>query len=151
MIKEYIDWLRTNRGFSENTVKNYNRTIVKFDNYLKSVSLNRWGANQCENIKLYLIDSYIKTQRLQGKDVRTCNNYLACIKSYLRYCLIQDKNVEDYRKVMFAREPKKKIDALTDEEVKKLFNYFRKQKAVTKTAEIIKTRNLVIMQLLIYT
>ena len=128
MIREYIERLKNNRGFSENTVKNYNRTILRFDRYLKNISLNRRGANECENIKLYMIDSYIKNQRLQGKDVRTCNNYLACIKLFLRYCLINDKEVEDYRKVMFAREPKKKIDALTDEEVKALFNYFKSVK-----------------------
>ena len=151
MIRKYIERLRNNRGFSENTVKNYNRTIVRFDKYLKHVSLNTRGANECENIKLYMIDNYIKTQRLAGKDVRTCNNYLACIKLFLRYCLINDKQVEDYRKVMFAREPKKKIDALTDEEVKKLFNYFKKQKPKGKMGELIKTRNLVIIQLLIYT
>lgn len=151
MIREYIERLKTSRGFSENTIKNYNRTIVNFDRYLKSVSLNRRGANQCEKIKLNLIDSYIKKHRLEWKDVRTCNNYLACIKLYLRYCLINDREVEDYRKVMFAREPKKKIDALTDEEVKKLFDYFKKRPHKTKTEEIIKTRNLLIMQLLIYT
>lgn len=65
--------------------------------------------------------------------------------------MINDREVEDYRKVMFAREPKKKIDALTDEEVKKLFDYFKKRPHKTKTEEIIKTRNLLIMQLLIYT
>lgn len=65
MIREYIERLKTSRGFSENTIKNYNRTIVNFDRYLKSVSLNRRGANQCEKIKLNLIDSYIKKHRLE--------------------------------------------------------------------------------------
>lgn len=151
MIREYIERLRANRGFSENTIKNYNRTMVRFDKYLKKVSLNNRGANECENIKIHLIDSFIKNQRIDGKDVRTCNNYLACIKLFLRYCLIQNKQVEDYRKLLFAKEPKKKIDALTDDEVKKLFSYFREIKAKNKKEEIIKTRNLVIMQLLIYT
>jgi integrase/recombinase XerD len=151
MIRKYIERLKANRGFSDNTCKNYNRTMVRFDKYLKKISLNTRGANNCEKIRLSLIDSYIKSQRLAGKDVRTCNNYLACIKLYLRFCLINDKEVEDYRKVMFAREPKKKIDALTDEEVKRLFKYFRTQTPKGKYGELIKTRNLVILQLLIYT
>ena len=151
MIREYIERLKANRGFSDNTCKNYNRTMVRFDKYLKKISLNTRGANNCEKIKLNLIDNYIKSQRLAGKDVRTCNNYLACIKLYLRFCLINDKEVEDYRKIMFAREPKKKIDALTDEEVKRLFKYFRTQTPKGKYGELIKTRNLVILQLLIYT
>lgn len=151
MIKEYLERLKSIRGFSENTVKNYARTIYRFDDYCRAVSFNSWGVNDCENIKIHLIDSFINKQRFNGKDVRTCNNYLACIKLYLRFCILKDRDTEDPRKIMFAREHKKKIDSLTDEELNKLFSYFKNVKAKTHTEEIIKTRNLLIMQLLLYT
>lgn len=151
IIKEFELRLRENRGFSENTVKNYIRTINFFDSYLKLISLWKWGVEQCEKIKLMDVNLFIQSQKNKKKDARTCNNYLACIKNFLRFCLIAWYNVEDYRKIIYAREIKKKIDSLSDEECEKLMKYFRKIKCKNQKEELIKTRNLCIVQLLLYT
>ena len=54
-------------------------------------------------------------------------------------------------RIMYAREIEKKIDSLTEEEATKLIKYFRKIKCLNEKEEIIKTRNLCICQLLLYT
>lgn len=151
MIKEYIERLKDNRGYSINTIKNYTRTINLFDRYLKSITFKKWGADNCENIKIHHVETFIQKQRLQNKDALTCNNYLACIKCYLHFCLLCDKDVLNYTKLTFARVQKKKIDSSTDDDIQKLFNYFRNQEPDDKFWEMVKYRNLVIMQLLIYT
>ena len=51
IIKEYELRLRENRGFSENTVKNYTRTVGMFDKYLKKITFS-WGVEEPKNIKL---------------------------------------------------------------------------------------------------
>ena len=51
IIKEFELRLRENRGFSENTVKNYTRTIKIFDKYLKKITFS-WGVDDPEKIKL---------------------------------------------------------------------------------------------------
>lgn len=151
IIDNFVNRLGENRWFAKNTVANYKRTIVLFDNYLKTVSLwNRW-VEQCEKIKLMDVNLFIQSQKNKKKDNRTCNNYLACLKNFLRFCLIMWYNVEDYRKILYAREVKKKIDSLTDEECEKLMKYFRKIKCKNEKEELIKTRNLCIVQLLLYT
>lgn len=151
IIDNFVNRLGENRWFAKNTVANYRRTIVLFDNYLKTVSLwNRW-VEQCEKIKLMDVNLFIQSQKNKKKDNRTCNNYLACLKNFLRFCLIMWYNVEDYRKILYAREVKKKIDSLTDEECEKLMKYFRKIKCKNEKEELIKTRNLCIVQLLLYT
>lgn len=151
IIDNFVNRLGENRWFAKNTVANYKRTVVLFDNYLKTVSLwNRW-VEQCEKIKLMDVNLFIQSQKNKKKDNRTCNNYLACLKNFLRFCLIMWYNVEDYRKILYAREVKKKIDSLTDEECEKLMKYFRKIKCKNEKEELIKTRNLCIVQLLLYT
>ncbi len=151
IIDNFVNRLGENRWFAKNTVANYKRTVVLFDNYLKAVSLwNRW-VEQCEKIKLMDVNLFIQSQRNKKKDTRTCNNYLACLKNFLRFCLIMWYKVEDYRKILYAREVKKKIDSLTDEECEKLMKYFRKIKCKNQKEELIKTRNLCIVQLLLYT
>lgn len=151
IIDNFVNRLDENRWFSKNTVANYRRTIILFDNYLKSVSLWGWGVEQCEKIKLKDVNLFIQQQKLKKKDARTCNNYLACIKNFLRFCLIMWYNVEDYRKILYAREIKKKIDSLSDDECERLMRFFRKIKCKNEKEELIKTRNLCIVQLLLYT
>lgn len=151
IIDNFVNRLDENRGFAKNTVANYRRTLVLFDNYLKAVSLwNRW-VEQCEKIKLMDVNLFIQSQKNKKKDNRTCNNYLACLKNFLRFCLIMWYKVEDYRKILYAREVKKKIDSLSDEECERLMRFFRKVKCKNEKEELIKTRNLCIVQLLLYT
>lgn len=151
LINDYVEWLIDNRWFSINTVKNYERTLNLFDRYLKSVSLWKRGVEQCEDIKLMDVNLFIQQNKNLWKDTRTCNNYTACIKLFLRFCLVVGYKVEDYRKILYAREVKKKIDSLSDKECEKLMRFFRKVKCRNEKEELIKTRNLCIVQLLLYT
>ncbi len=151
LINDYVEWLVDNRWFSINTVKNYERTLKLFDRYLKSVSLWKRGVEQCEDIKLMDVNFFIQRNKNLWKDTRTCNNYTACIKLFLRFCLVVGYNVEDYRRILYAREKKKKIDCLEDSDCTKLMNYFRGVKCRGEKDELIKTRNLCIVQMLMYT
>lgn len=151
IIEKYLDRLKDNRGYSENTIKNYHRTMELFSNYIKQKSWNKRNINDAKKIKIDTIESFIKSQRDNNKDVRTCNNYLACIKLFLRFCLIKGIKTENFNRVVFAREPRKKIDALEPGDTEKMFNYLRSLDPKTKYGDIIKFRNLVILQLLLYT
>ena len=139
-----------NRGYSIKTAENYSRSLKLLDEYLSKISFNKRGISKPEWITLKDIDGFIKLQRVKGKNVSTCNNYLAGIKIRLRRNLVLLKQVVDYRRIITAREPKKKIEALTYEETERLVNYFKTVMAKNKTEELIKTRNLVIIYILLY-
>lgn len=147
MIKNYVQRLSKSRGFSPRTCDNYKRTLKLFENYLKSAFF--FSLKNCERIKLRHIDLFIQHERNLGKSIRTCNNYLAAIKCYLRWCLIQGYQVEDYRKLISAKESKRKIESLTDDECKKLMDYFRNVKPSKIAGELAKTRDLCIATLLL--
>lgn len=147
IINEYKERLLNNRGYSKNTVKNYARTLELFNGYLKEY---RKSIEDTKRIKLGVIENFIAKQR-EYKDVRTCNNYLASIRLFLRFCLVKWYKTEDYNKVLFAREPKKKIEALQNGDMEKMINYLKNQRPTTKYWDLIRVRNLVILQLLFYT
>ena len=65
--------------------------------------------------------------------------------------MIQWYDVENYQKVVFTKEQKRKIDALNDDEVIKLISYFKSIKCKNDKEVMIKTRNLIIVNLLVYT
>ena len=85
IINEYKERLLNNRGYSKNTVKNYARTLELFNGYLKEY---RKSIEDTKRIKLGVIENFIAKQR-ENKDVRTCNNYLASIRLFLRFCLVK--------------------------------------------------------------
>lgn len=149
-MNEFIEWLRYNRGVSEYTIRNYSIALKLFDEYLKQI-WNKW-VEESEEIKMRHINGFVWEQRfLKWKNERTVNNYLSWIKLFLRFELIQWKDVESYNKVMFVKEHRKKIDALSEEDCVKLFEYFRNVKYKDETEELIKTRNLCIVSMFMYT
>ena len=85
IIEQYTEWLENNRNYATNTIRNYKRTMELFSSYLKE---HRKNLEDTKSIKLGVIENFIAKQRTD-KDVRTCNNYLACIKLFLRFCLIK--------------------------------------------------------------
>lgn len=147
IINDYKEWLKNNRGYATNTINNYSRTMYLFKEYLKQ---HRKDIEDTKSIKLGVIENFIAKQR-ENKDVRTCNNYLASIRLFLRFCLVKWYKTEDYNKIMFAREPRKKIDALENWDMEKMIKYLKSQNPTTKYWDLIRVRNLLILQLLFYT
>lgn len=150
-MKEFYKRLIYNRWYSRNTAENYNRSVNFFDDYLRKISFWKRGISKPEKITINDINWFIRTERLKGKDTNTCNNYLSGIKIFLRRNTVIWKKVEDDRKIFLAKSRKKKVEALTEQESVKLFNYFKSVECRGLKKELIKTRNLVICDLLLYT
>ena len=150
-----MKWFRLrltyNRGFTKWTAENYCRTLKLLDNYLKKISFWKRGVKYPEDITLKDIDMFIKMERVKGKWVATCNNYLAGIKNFMKYNMVLWKDVIDSKRILIAKEPQNKIEALTDNEAKSLIEYFKSVPCETYREELIKTRNFMICWLLIYT
>lgn len=150
-MEDFTNWVIYNRWYTKSTASNYERTLKLFDEYMKSITFWKRGFHTPELITLKDIDWFINIQRIKWKDVNTCNNYIAWIKIWLKYNMVMWKNVIDYKRVLTARKPQKKIEALTDEEAKRLIDYFKSVPCETRKEEVIKTRNFMICRLLIYT
>lgn len=150
-MKGFTNWIIYNRGFVEWTAENYCRSLKLFDEYLKKNSLWKRGVDTPEKITLNDVNMFIKLERVKWKTATTCNNYLAWIKAYMKYNAVIWKEVFDYRRILTIREHQKKIDALTDDEAKNLINYFKSVPCETNREELIKTRNLLICRMLVYT
>lgn len=148
MIEQFEAYLIDNRWYSSNTVSNYLRTLDKFNEYLLSVSLWSHGVEECEKITLHNVGSYIRWQRENWLSVRTCNNQLAAIRKYLRFCMQQWLCVIDYKSIENWKEYKKKIWYLSEEEQEKLIYVAQHD---MKTPEVVRMRNLAMVYLFLYT
>lgn len=124
IVIEFAKWLK-NINYSDSTIQNYLRTLELFDDYVRGVTFGERGVEFPHTIDLEDIEEFAERQRLRGKNIRTVNNYLAWIKKFLRFCNHKWLDVMDHKRILFAREPEYKINALNEEEMKKLLNYMR--------------------------
>lgn len=147
IITNFKNWILLNRGFAKNTANNYERSIVKFDEYLKELTFGR-GVEECEMITLNHIHFFIKHLRQKGLAMRTCNNYIAGIRCFLKYCFVSDRDVIEYKKVLFGKEVRKKIGFLKDEECEAMFTTLREDMTLD---DLTKARNFCILSLLLHT
>lgn len=144
---QFKDWLKNVKGYSNNTVDNYWRSLERFDRYLLELSFWKHGVEECEQIKLFEISMFVSSLRDEWLEVRTCNNILSALRKYLRFCLIMWYKVIDYKMIEMWKEYKKKIWFLTEEEQRRLIQAARDD----NTPELVRFRNLAIIYLLMYT
>lgn len=146
IIIEFISWLK-GINYSESTITNYMRTLGLFDDYVRSVSLWERGVQYPHTIELEDIEQFAERERLRGKEIRTVNNYLAWIKMFLKFCTHKGLDVMNYNRILFAREPEYKINALDEKEFKKLLEFMRSD---TTKNEITRMRDYAMGLYLVY-
>lgn len=139
-------WLK-GINYSESTIKNYIRTLDLFDDYVRSLSLGERGVQYPYTIELEDIEQFAERERLRGKEIRTVNNYLAWIKMFLKFCTHKGLDVMDYKRILFAREPEYKINALDEKEFKKLLEFMKSDRS---KEEIVRMRDYAMGLYLVY-
>jgi len=125
IVGEFSKRLKATKWYSKSTVDNYCRTLRFFDDYVRSVSLGERGVWYPHTIELEDIEDFNDYCIDKGKKVRTVNNYLAWIKMFLKFCKHKGLRVLDGERIMFAREPEYKIEALTGDATKLLLNQLK--------------------------
>ena len=82
MIQEFAQYLRSIRGYSENTIRAYCADLRSFAQWAKeNLTEARWSTITRDDI-----DNFLKHQYEQGLKATTTNRQLASISSLYRYC-----------------------------------------------------------------
>ena len=135
-------------NYAEKTVKNYIKTLELFDDYVRNLTFGERGVQYPHSIELEDVEQFAERERLRGKNIKTVNNYLAWIKMFMKFCMHKWLKVMDHRRILFAREPEYHIQAINEEEYKKLLQYLRFD---TTKDEITRMRDYAIWLVLVYT
>jgi len=114
-IKAFLDYLKFEKGNSDNTIKSYNIDLKNFFDYLE------------KNIKeVNTEDIYKYIEYLKGKYVyNTVIRKVSCIKSLFKFCYMEkliDKDPSN--KIKNLNKEKRLPEILTLEEIKKIINSF---------------------------
>ena len=147
IINEFARWLQITKWFAKSTIENYIKSIILLDDYINEITFGERGVEYPHTIQIEDIEEFADRERIRWKNVRTVNNHLAWIKMFLKYCMYKWLHVVDHRRVMFAKEPEYKINALTTEQTKALLNYLRNDNSKD---EITRMRDYAIWLILTY-
>jgi len=147
-IETFINRIKVNRQFAQSTISSYTRTLKRFDDYLRDLSFNKRWVEDTDKIKVWDVEQFIWREKLRWKAAKTCNWYLACIRDFIAFAERSWEDVINYKQILLMKEPKRKIEALTENEVQKLLAYMRWDK--TKD-ELTKTRDLAMVSVLLFT
>ena len=114
-IKAFLDYLKFEKGNSDNTIKSYNIDLRNFFEYID------------KNIKeVNTEDIYEYIEYLKGKYVyNTVIRKVSCIKSLFKFCYMEkliDKDPSN--KIKNLNKEKRLPEILTLEEIKKIINSF---------------------------
>lgn len=91
MISEYANYLRSIRGYSENTIKAYCRDLHDFVSYLHA----HRAAARWSNVTMTEIDEYVMHQAKRGMKPATTNRQLAAISGIYNYFMRQGMLTEN--------------------------------------------------------
>ncbi len=121
MISEFIDYLKLERGFSENTTSAYEHDLAQFAKFIKPRKIT---STSREEIKEYLEYLYE-----HGYAVPSVERKLACLKSFFRYLLGEEKVDRDPTgDIQLPKKAKRLPKALSISETIKLISAPRGEK-----------------------
>lgn len=112
MIKDYINYLRYIRNYSENTCLSYNTDLNAFTKWAKAhLDHARWSTITRKDI-----DEYIEDMAKQGLSPRTTNRRLSAISGLYIYMQREGKEVENPCKFETRRKLSKSLPNTIDEQ-----------------------------------
>jgi integrase/recombinase XerD len=86
-INDFLDFIKIERGYSDNTIKSYERDLNQFSRFSKGKGL--------QGIERELITNYLEHLYDEGYSVSSTERRLACLKSFFKYLVREGKMVAD--------------------------------------------------------
>ena len=113
VVTKYIDYIRDEKGLTENTLEAYIRDINSFKEYIKDN-----GIEEFNDANKTIVITYLMNLQKKGRATSTISRNLASIRSFFQYLLNHDLVKEDPTLNLKLPKIEKKIpDILTEEEI----------------------------------
>jgi len=120
-IISFIDWLEFIKNKSPKTKEQYERHLLKFEDYLISI----WKPDlEIKDITLKIINDFRIFLHKDSKkkiSIKTANAYMITLRTFLKYLEKQEIEALSPTKIDLIKEEERKIEFLSDKELEKLF------------------------------
>jgi integrase/recombinase XerD len=114
-VNDFLDFIKIERGYSENTVKSYQRDLDQFNKFSK--------GKGPEAIDRELITKYLEYLYDEGYSVSSTERRLACLKSFFKYLVREGRMAADPTSdIKLPKKAKRLPKALSISETVKLIS-----------------------------
>ncbi|MDP6685527.1 MAG: site-specific tyrosine recombinase XerD [Candidatus Omnitrophota bacterium] len=118
LIEEFLSYLSVERGLADNTLSAYKRDLKVFFQYLKKKHVDSIKGVSRKNIT-----SFMFSEKERGLSANSISRELACLKSFFKFLIGQQKIKEDVTSVIESPKLWRKLpDTLSLDDVEKLLS-----------------------------
>jgi len=104
LVEEFLNHLSVERGLADNTLTSYKRDLKRFFEYLKSRHID-----SMERVSRQTVNSFMLFEKDRGLSANSISRELACLKSFLKFLLMENKVKEDVTSVIESPKLWKKL------------------------------------------
>lgn len=116
-LKDFMEYLKIEKNYSEYTIKNYNIDIEEYINYCKEKNMNIYNITYKE-VKSYLASLYEKQYTAS-----TISRHISSLRSFYSYLYknkLVDKNI--FKSITLPKKEKRIPKYMTNEDIDVVFN-----------------------------
>lgn len=114
-MREFIEYLKTEKGKAENTLIAYQRDLNAFEKYLNERGKSLAACGESDAV------SYVLDLNNQNKSKATINRKVSALRNYYDYRIMQGKAQSNpFAKIKSVKGDRRQVDYLTIEEAEKL-------------------------------
>ncbi|MBU1853617.1 MAG: site-specific tyrosine recombinase XerD [Candidatus Omnitrophica bacterium] len=95
LIEEFLSYLSVERGFADNTLSSYKGDLVIFSKYLESS-----GIQSIQKVSRQIVTSFMLSEKDRGLSSNSISRELACLKSFFKFLVRENKVKEDITSVI---------------------------------------------------
>jgi integrase/recombinase XerD len=118
-IEHYLQYLRLERGLSENTLESYYRDLNLFRNHLKK----KFNLDQVDQIKQELAIDFLIARSKENLNSKTLNRNLVVIRNFAKFCLDEKIINQDFSEnIDFPKTQKNLPKTLNYQDIEKLLD-----------------------------
>ena len=115
-MREFLEYLRTEKGKAENTLIAYERDIAAFEKYLKERGKGLGRANESDAV------AYVLDMGNQNKSKATINRKVSSLRNYYDYKITSGyySSTNPFAKIKSVKGDRRQVDYLSIDEAAKL-------------------------------
>ncbi len=114
LIEEFLNFLKFERGYSENTISAYKRDLLHFHDHLKKMRIS-----SIETVTRTIVSSFVTSLVAMGLEASSVERHVAAVKSFFAYLIREGKiKANPTSDIRLPKKSKKLPKALSMNEAK---------------------------------